>query len=326
VLDQTSFAKFEVSGPGAEALLDRLCANRLPQTVGRMALTQMCTPRGGIEADVTVTRLADECFYVISAAATDTHDLAWIRWHAPEDGSVRVESITASVGVLTVSGPSSRALLGRLTDADISNDAFPFFTSREITVGMAPVRAMRVSYVGELGYELHHPIEYSRHLYDLLWDAGEDLGLVDFGYRALDSMRLEKAYRLWGVDMSADYTPLEAGLGRFVRLDKGDFIGREALLRQQEAGPAIQLSCLVIDAEGVDAHAYEPIRAGEEFVSYVMAGGYGHTVRKSIALAYLPTAHAAPGVELTVEILGHRRPAVVVEQPIFDPGSERLFS
>ncbi|MEZ5100211.1 MAG: FAD-dependent oxidoreductase [Thermoleophilia bacterium] len=327
VLDQTSFAKFEVSGPGAEALLDRLCANRLPQAVARMALTQMCTARGGIETDVTVTRLADDRFYVISAAATETHDLAWIQWHAPDDGSVRVESVTARLGVLTIAGPSSRALIQRLTDADLSNEAFPFFTSQEITVGMAPVRAMRVSYVGELGWELHHPIEYSRHLYDLLFAHGDDLGLVDFGYRALDAMRLEKAYRLWGADMSADYTPFEAGLGRFVKLDKGDFVGRDALVRQQDAGgPSIHLSCLVVDHAGVDAHAYEPIRQGEDVVSYVMAGGYGHTVEKSIALAYLPTAQATPGTELTIEILGERRPAVVVEQPILDPQGERLLS
>jgi dimethylglycine dehydrogenase len=191
---------------------------------------------------------------------------------------------------------------------------------------MAPVRALRVSYVGELGFELHHPMEYQRYLYDLLMEAGREYGIIDFGYRALDSMRLEKAYRLWGADMSADYTPLEAGMGRFVDFEKGDFIGRDALLRQRERGVERALACLVIDAADADPHAYEPILAGRETIGYVASGGYGHTVEKTIALAYLPTEHLEPGTELAVEILGERRPARVVEQPLYDPENERLLS
>jgi dimethylglycine dehydrogenase len=327
MLDQTSFAKFELSGPGAEALLDRLSTNRLPHEVGRMALTEMCTPRGGIECDVTVTRVARDRFYVVSAAATETHDLAWIERHAPEDGSVRVENVTARLGVLTLAGPRSRELLARLTEADVSNDGFPFFRSRDLHVAMAPVRVMRVSYVGELGFELHHPLEYQRHLYDALVGAGEDLGLVDFGYRALESMRLEKAYRLWGADMSADYTPFEAGLDRWVALDKGDFVGRDALVGQLEAGgPRVLLSCLTIDTDDVDAHAYEPIYANGELVSYVVSGGYGHTVGKSIAFAYLPRELTAVGAAVEVELLGERRLARVAPQPLLDPANERLLA
>ncbi len=188
-----------------------------------------------------------------------------------------------------------------------------------------PVRALRLSYVGELGFELHHPIEHQAALYELLCEAGADLGLIDFGYRALDSLRLEKAYRLWGADMSADYTPLEAGLERFVKLDKGDFVGREALLRQLDAGgPSIHLSCLTIAAGDADAHAYEPVYAEGRLVTYVMAGGYGHTVGQSIALAYLPTEQTAVGTELDVEILGERRPATVAPQPLYDPDNTRL--
>ncbi len=187
--------------------------------------------------------------------------------------------------------------------------------------------AVRVSYVGELGWELHHPIEAQRALYDLLFEAGEDLGLVDFGYRALESMRLEKCYRLWGADMSADWSPLQAGLERFVALDKGDFIGRDALLREREQGSTHALSCLVVDADGVDAHGLEPVYAGgERPVAYVASGGYGHTIERSIALAYLPVEHAAVGTELTIGILGERRHAVVCEQPLLDPTGERLFS
>jgi len=326
VLDQTSFAKYEVSGPGAEAFLDRLCANKLPAAVGRISLTQMCTPRGGIECDVTVTRLAEDRFYVVSAAATECHDFTWIARHCPDDGSVQLENVTSRYAVLTLAGPRSRDLLQSLTDSDCSKKAFRFFRCRDLHVGMLPVRALRVSYVGELGFELHHPMEYQRRLYELLLEAGERLGLVDFGYRTLDSLRLEKAYRLWGADMSADYTPLEAGMDRFVDFDKGDFIGRDALARQREQGVERALACLVIDAADADTHAYEPILADGEVIGYVAAGGYGHTVAKSIALAYLPNAYLEPGTELAVQILGERRPARVVEQPLYDPENERLLS
>ncbi len=327
VLDQTSFAKYLVSGPGAEAFLDRLCANRLPAEPGRMCLTQALTPRGGIECDLTVSRLKPERFYVVSAAATETHDLAWIDRHAPADDSVQVENVTDRYGVLTLAGPRSRELLQRLTAEDLSRQALPFFRARHVEVGGVQVICLRVSYVGELGFELHHPLEHQGELYDRVCAAGADLGLRDFGYRALDSMRLEKAYRLWGADMSADYTPLEAGLDRFVAFDKGEFVGREALVRQRDdGGPRIRLSCLVVDADGADAHAYEPVLVSGELVSYVMAGGYGHTVEQSLALAYLPVEHAADGTVLEIEILGDRRPARVVEPPLYDPAGERLRS
>ena len=323
VLDQTSFAKFLVSGPGADSFLDRLCANRLPAEPGRIALTQMLTPRGGIECDLTVTRVAPDRFYVVSAAATETHDLAWIERHDPGDGSVRIDNVTARYGVLTLAGPRSRELLERLTREDVSRDVFPFFRARHVEVAGMRVLVMRVSYVGELGYELHHPLELQRVLYERLWEAGADLGLADFGYRALESLRLEKAYRLWGADISADYTPLEAGLERFVAFDKGDFMGRDALLARE---PRIRLSTLVVDADGADAHGYEPVCVGGKLTTYVMAGGYGHTVGESIALAYLPVEHAREGVEVEVEILGERRPARVGADALYDPGGERLRS
>jgi dimethylglycine dehydrogenase len=326
MLDQTSFAKFELSGPGAEKLLDRLCANAIPREPGTTALTQMCTPAGGIECDVTVTRLAEARFYVVSAAATESHDLAWIERHLPDDGSVTLANVTARYGVLTLAGPRSRELLQAVTDADCSREAFPFFRCREIEVGRAPVRALRISYVGELGFELHHPLEYQRHLDEQLRDAGEPLGLVDFGYRALDSLRLEKAYRLWGADMSQDWTPLEAGLERFVRLDKGDFIGRDALLRQRASGLERELACLVVDVDGADPHGLEPVLAGDGPIGYVTSGGYGHVLDIALALAYLPVAHTRPGTELAVEVLGEPRPARVVSQPPYDPDNERLLS
>ncbi len=263
---------------------------------------------------------------LVSAAATELHDYAWLEWHLPGDGSVELRNDTERYGVLTLAGPRSRELLQSLVEEDVSREAFPFFRARHLEVGGVPTLTLRVSYVGELGFELHHPAEHLRTLYDRLLEAGEPLGLVDFGYRALDSLRLEKAYRLWGVDMSADWTPLEAGLERFVAFDKGEFVGRDALLRQREEGVARTLACLTVETDDADPHGNEPVRADGTPIGYVSAGGYGHVVEQSIALAYLPVAHAEPETRLTVDILGEPRPAVVVPQPIYDPENLRLLS
>ena len=322
VLDQTSFAKFELSGPGAAALLDRLCANRLPSEPGRIAIAQMLTPAGGIECDVTVTLLADGRFYVVSAAATESHDLAWIERHLPPGGAVRLENVTERLGVLTLAGPRSRALLARLTAEDVS---LPFFRAAELELAGVPVRVLRLSYVGELGYELHHPIDRSPALYDAVRAAGDGLGLVDFGYRALESLRLEKAYRLWGADIDADHTPLEAGLERFVALDKGDFIGRDALIRRAGEDGARSLTCLALDGAGVHhPHGGEAVLAGGALAGYVSAGGYGHCVGQAIALAYLPPGLGAAGAALEVELLGERVAARAVAGALWDPGGERM--
>jgi dimethylglycine dehydrogenase len=236
---------------------------------------------------------------------------------------VRLDNVSSATGVLTLAGPRSRELLQALTDADVTREAFPFFTLRELDVAMARVRALRLSFVGELGFELHHPVELQRHLYDALLRAGERLGLVDFGYRALESMRLEKGYRLWGADISADYTPLEAGLERFVRLEKGEFVGRAALVRQRDRGVERTLTALAVDAADADAHGHEPVYAGDEPVAFVASGGYGHRTRRSLAFAYLPPDLRE---DLSVEILGERRRATVLDEPPYDPRNERLLA
>ena len=310
VLDQTSFAKYEVSGPGAEEWLDRLCANRLPAEAGRMCLTQMCTPSGGIECDVTVARLDRDRFYIVSAAATQAHDHAWLDGRLPSNGSVVLEDVTSSI---RRADPRRAAFPGAPGRVDLCRrrrgTRSPSSGCRELEVAGVAVRALRVSYVGELGYELHCPFEVLRQVYDALREAGEPLGLVDFGYRALESMRLEKCYRLWGADLSADWTPLHAGLERFVAFDKGDFVGREALLEQRERGLDRELACLVVESAAHDCHGYEPVYDGDgPPIAYVASGGYGHIVEKSIALSYLPAEHARPGMALSVELLGERYP------------------
>jgi dimethylglycine dehydrogenase len=210
-----------------------------------------------------------------------------------------------------------------ITTADLSNMAFPFFQARQIELGSAPVRALRLSYVGELGWELHHPIEYQRYLYDLLMDAGDGMGLVDFGYRALEAMRLEKGYRLWGADISTDYTPFEAGLGRFVDLEKGEFIGRSRLLEDAGKPLKVTLACLRLDP-GELPYGNEPILAHDRIVGYVASAGYGPSVESDIAYGYLPPSDAADGNRLTLAIRGERRPATVCRVPIFDPDNSRM--
>ncbi len=335
ILDQTSFGKFEVSGAGALQWLNRLCANDIDVPIGKIVVTQMLNPRGGIECDLTVTRVAENTFWVITAAWTTTHDFGWLDAHlhdAPhlaDDDRVTLRDITNQCAVLSLMGPRARDVLSRLTDADISNNAFRFMTAQEILVGAAPVRAYRVSYVGELGWELYMPPEYQRQVYQLLMDAGHEFGIVNFGYRALDSMRLEKGYRFWGLDMNALTTPYEAGLGAFVKLNDltgtaRDFIGRDALLKQKADGATRTLECIVIEGTDAIPHGWEPILAGDDAVSYVCSGEYGHFVGKTIALAYLPREYSAPGTELFIRLFGERFPATVMRAPLYDPTNAKL--
>ena len=322
ILELSSFSKYEVRGPGAESLLDRLCANQLPR-LGRIALSQLLTERGTIECDVTVTRLEPERFLVLSAAVAELHDLDWLQRHAPADGSVAIENVTARSGVLILAGPRARDVLGRVTDADLSNAAFPWLTAQRIQVGSVPALALRINFVGELGWELHHPVEFQIALYEALRGAGADLGLVDFGLRAMDSLRLEKGYRSWGADINTEVTPLEAGLERFVAFDKGDFVGRAALLEQRRAGPRKRLATLEVDAIDADCWGSEAVWAGDRVVGITTSGGYAHWLGLSLAVAYLDAEVSAPGTPLEVEVLGERRPARAVVEPLFDPDNLR---
>ena len=322
LFDESSFAKIEVSGEGATAFLERLCANRVAREVGRVVYTQMLNARGGIECDFTVTRLAEDRFRIVTGTAFGRHDLAWIRQHAPEDGSVHVADVTSAHACLGLWGPLARELLQPLTTADLGPEAFPYMRARELSVGPVPCLALRVTYVGELGWELYCPAEYGLRLWDVLWEAGRGRGLVAGGYRAIDSLRLEKGYRVWGADITPEETPFAAGLAFAVALDKEGFLGREALVAARE--PEQRLCCLVLDDPRAVALGSEPVRAGGELVGRVTSGGYGYTVERSIAYAYLPAGHASPGTEVAVEIFGAWVPGAVASEPLFDPDGERV--
>lgn len=324
LFDFTSFSKFEVEGPEALEALQRLTDNQMDRAPGTVTYTQMLNARGGIEADLTVTRLGPDRFMIITGSAFGVHDLDWIRQHLPSGGSVAVRDITAEMSCIGLWGPMARAILGRVSADDISSAAFPHMTCRAITAAGVPVRAQRVSYVGELGWELYVPMADGLRVWDALWEAGAPLGLRAVGYRAVDTLRLEKGYRYWSVDITPEYSPYESGLAFCVRLDKGDFLGREALVRQKAQGVARQLCCLVLADPGIVAIGNEPVYASDGVVGRVTSGGYGYSVGESIAYAYLPAALAAEGAPLVVEVDGNRVPATVQREPRYDPANSRL--
>ena len=319
LFDETSFAKVEVAGAGAADFLEYLCDNRVARDVGQITYTQMLNARGGIECDFTVTRLAEDRFRIVTGTAFGRHDLAWIRSHAPDDGSVTVDDVTSRYACLGLWGPASREILGPLVGDELT---FPYMRARELAVGFVPCLALRVTYVGELGWELYCPMEYGLALWDAIWASGREHGLVAGGYKAIDSLRLEKGYRVWGSDITPDESPYEAGLGFAVKLDKGDFLGREALLAARE--PERLLCCLVLDEPRAVALGSEPVRVGDPILGRVTSGGYGYTVARSIAYAYLPAEYAAEGTEVAVEIFGEWVPGRVAREPLFNPGGERI--
>jgi glycine cleavage system aminomethyltransferase T/glycine/D-amino acid oxidase-like deaminating enzyme len=316
LFDESSFAKIEVSGDGAAALLERLCANRVARDIGAVTYTSMLNTRGGIECDFTVTRLAEERFRIVTGTAFGQHDLAWIRQQATD--GVTVEDVTSAHACLGLWGPLAREILQPLTSTPLD---FPYMRARELAVGNVPCLVLRVTYVGELGWELYCPTEFGLGLWDAVWEAGRDHGLVAGGYRAIDSLRLEKGYRVWSTDITPDDTPFEAGLGFAVKLDKGDFVGRDALLAARE--PERRLCCLVLADPRAVALGSEPVRVEGDPVGRVTSGGYGYSVERSIAYAYLP-ADVGPGRPVEVEIFGEWVAGEVAAEPLFDPGGTRV--
>jgi glycine cleavage system aminomethyltransferase T/glycine/D-amino acid oxidase-like deaminating enzyme len=316
LFDESSFAKLSVTGPGAADLLERLCDNHVDREPGAITYTQMLNRRGGIECDFTVTRVADEEFQIVTGTAFGNHDASWIRKHVPDDGSVRLTDVTSRWACFALWGPRAREILSALTPDPLD---FGYMRMRELPVADVPVRALRVTFVGEAGWELYCPTEYGASLWRALWESGEPHGLSACGYRAIDSLRLEKGYRVWAADITPDETPYEAGLGFCVRKE-GGFIGADALTAVE---PRRRLRCLVLEDPLSVALGNEPVRIDGTISGRVTSGGYGYTVERSIAYAYLPVS-VEVGDAVEVEIFGSWVQAQVAREPLFDPKGERV--
>jgi 4-methylaminobutanoate oxidase (formaldehyde-forming) len=327
--DMSSFAKFLVQGRDAEAFLQNLCSNDMAVAPGKIVYTQWLNPRGGIEADLTISRLSETKFIVVTAAATARRNLAWLERHLPSDKHVAITDMTSAEAVLCVMGPNSRALLEAASKADLSNAAHPFGAWREIEIGYARVRAARITYVGELGWELYVPSEFARGVFDALLEAGEPHGLQLAGLHALDSCRVEKAYRHWGHDISDEDSPLEAGLMFSVKLNKGDFIGRDAVLRQRDAGVSRRLVQFLLKEPLPLLYHDEPIWVANTILGRTTSGAYGHALGGAVGLGYIsdrlgPIADVVAGANFEIEVAGHRIGATASLQPMYDPTGAKI--
>ena len=323
--DMSAFAKYEVTGPGAEAFLDHLVANKLPQKVGRLALTHMLSSNGGVRSEFTILREGAERFYLVGMGSMERHDLDHLTKRAPRDGSVSIQRVTTQTGVLVLAGPRARDVLQSLTDSDLSNAAFPWLSGQQISVGAADLRALRVNFVGELGWELHHPIETQNYLFDLLMQAGKAHGIKPFGMRAMDALRLEKSYRLIPRELSIEYCALESGLDRFIRPEKGDFLGRDALLAWKSRGFANHFVTLEIHGvTDADARGSEPLFRAGKLVGRCTSGGFGWRLNKSLGLGMVSPELATLGTEFDITILGKPHKATVIADSPFDQENLRL--
>ena len=323
LIDQSSFSKFELVGPGALEALQRLAVSNMDKPVGSVIYTQLCNEHGGIEADLTITRTGPDRFYIVTGSGFGVHDSDWIRRALPQDGSVYLSDVTSARAVINICGPRAREVLQAVSEHDVSNAAFPFGTARQIIVGAAHVQAVRIGYVGELGWELHVPTEFARHVYDCLWQAGQAHGIRDVGYRAIESLRLEKGYLYWSADITPDYTPIEAGLGFRVHLkSKGDFTGRAVLEKQKSEGTRQRLCTFVCD-DKLPITGGETILHDGKTVSVASSAGYGHTVGQTIILGYLPDA-LAQEADFELELFGARHAIRRVDGQLYDPANERL--
>ena len=323
LIDQTSFAKFEIAGPGALSLLQRLAACDMDRPPGSVLYAQLLNDRGGIEADVTITRLTADRFYLVTGAGFGVRDSGWLARHLPQNGSVQITEVTSAWAVLNLCGPRARAVLAEIAEEDVANAGFPFGTAQDIAIGAAPVRALRVGYTGELGWELHVPTEFAAYVHDLIREAGVPHGLADVGYRAIDGLRLEKGYLYWSADIGPDHTPYEAGLGFRVHLGaKGDFIGRAALERQKAEGVTRRLATFTSEAR-LPLFGGETILADGRVASLVTSTAFGHSVGRHILLGWLEGEdRGREGFE--VEAFGERHPIRRVDGPLWDKGNERL--
>jgi dimethylglycine dehydrogenase len=305
-------------------MLDRLLCSRLPK-VGRIGLCYALDIKGGVVSELTVTRLADDRFYLVCASTAELHDEDLLRTALPADGSARLHCVHGRLGTLVIAGPAAREVLQQVTPADLSNAAFPWLSAREIELGFGRALALRANYVGELGWELHLPIEQLLPTYEAVMAAGATRGIRDVGIYAVESMRLDKCYRSWKQDLESGFTAFEASLDRFVDLTKPDFIGKAALLAERKRGTQQRLVPLTLDRQGdADAPFCAPVHKGSDRVGLVTSGFWSFTLERSVALAYLRADLAAPGNEVEIEIYGSRVGATVGREPLYDPGNARL--
>jgi glycine cleavage system aminomethyltransferase T len=323
-----AFTKIDVRGAGALDYLESMAANRIGQPIGKVVYTSLLTAAAGIKADVTITRTGPESFLVLTGGGTGPQDLAWLRRHAPGDESVTITDMTSAWAGIGLWGPTVRTVLAPIAEGDVSNAAFPYFTARSLVIDNVPAYALRVSYAGELGWEIYCPTEYALRLWDVLWSAGRPHGLIAAGAGAFNSLRLEKGYRAWGADIHTDYNPYEAGLAWATRPDKGDFLGRDALRRAREQGSARRLCCLTLDEPGAVVLGKEPIVSVDprhsRALGYVTSADTGYSVGKHIAYGYLPATMADKGRKVDILYFGERIPATVSDDPLFDPQMTRL--
>ena len=324
ILDLTGFAKYDVSGPDAESFLNRICANRMSAKSGGIVLAHVLSEGGRIGGEMTITRLADDQFYVLSAAGAEMRDLDYLTQGMTADENVNIINVTDDRGVLVLAGPRSRDVLAKVTEEELDSASFRWLSGKEIQIAGLPTRALRVNYVGELGWELHATMEHMEAIYNALWQAGEEFGIANFGLYAVNSLRIEKAYRGWGAELTNEVTMIDADMERFIKLDKDDFVGKDATLRQQDAERIFQLVYFEIEASDSDVRGSEPIFVGNDCVGVTTSGGYGHRVQKSLGFGYVDPANSEPGTELAIDLLGERCRATILKDPVYDPGNERL--
>ncbi len=321
VLDLSGFAKYDVTGPDAEAFLNRICANRMPKKSGGIGLVHPLSVQGRIYGEMTVTRFADDHFYCLSAAAAEQRDWDLLMQSRLPSEAVTIRNRTMDLGVLVMNGPRSRDVLARLTDADLSNMGFRWLSGQEITVAGISLRALRVSYAGELGWELHPAMADLAALYDAVWDAGSACGIVNYGLYAANTMRIEKAYKAWGSELTNELTMIEAGMERFISFKKDGFVGKQATL---DAPDRMRIVYGEVDAEDVDVRGAEPCLVDDACIGIATSGGYGHRVGKSLFFAAVPLDHSAPGAQFDILLQGQRRRATVLEHPAYDPDNLKM--
>ena len=325
LLDLSGFAKCRISGPSAETFLNHLVANKLPKKIGRVSLCHALNSLGGVHSEFTITREKENSFYLVSAGGFQRLDHDWIKKHMPTDNSVIFEDLTNSKGVLVLAGPKSRELMQLVSKDNFENEHFPWLTSKKINIGNYPAIAMRVNFVGELGWEIHHPIEYQNQIFDLLFEHGSKLSLKPFGIRAMDSLRIEKSYRLPGRELSIEYAALESGLDRFVAENKGDFHGRNGLAEWKSRGFLYGFATLEVHGvTDADALGNNPIYLDGRVIGRATSGGYGHRIQKSLVLAMINPSNIKIGLKVKIDILGNKFDASIIEESPYGPENEKL--